>query len=114
MSGVLPLVFGFSAKPQGHGYTIARVNRDNPFFVKGMELRGHEFHYSRVIEWKGDETDLVFDMKKGRGLIDCGGASFKDGVCRGNIFATYTHLHALGCPQWAHALVRLAARYGSY
>jgi len=107
MAGVLPVVFGFSKRPQGHGYTVVTVNRDNPFFPGGMELKGHEFHYSRVIKWKGGASDLVFDMKKGRGLIDCGGIP-KDGLCIGNVMATYTHLHALGCPHWAHSLVRLS------
>ena len=107
MAGVLPVVFGFSKRPQGHGYTIITVNRDNPYFPAGMELKGHEFHYSRVMEWKGGASDLIFDMKKGRGLIDCEGTP-KDGVCIGNVMATYTHLHALGCPHWAHSLVRLA------
>ncbi len=107
MAGVLPVVFGFSKRPQGHGYTVITVNRDNPFFPVGMELKGHEFHYSHVMEWKGGASDLVFDMKKGRGFIDCEGTP-KDGVCIGNIMATYTHLHALGCPHWARSLVRLA------
>ena len=103
MAGVLPVVFGFSTRPQGHGYTIAIVNRENPYFSAGKELKGHEFHYSRVIEWRGNDTDLVFTMQKGRGIVNG-----KDGICIGNVLATYTHLHALGCPEWAAALVRLA------
>ncbi len=112
MAGVLPIVFGFSKRPQGHGYTVVKVNRDNPFFPRGMELKGHEFHYSRVMKWGGESCDLVFDMEKGRGFIDCDGVP-KDGVCMGNVMATYTHLHALGCPQWARAIVRLARSYKS-
>ncbi len=110
MAGVLPIVFGFSKRPQGHGYTVVRVNRGNPYFPEGTELKGHEFHYSRVLKWEGDASDLVFDMKKGRGFIDCDGVP-KDGVCMGNVMATYTHLHAIGSPQWAHAIVRLARAY---
>ena len=111
MAGVLPVVFGFSTRPQGHGYTIVTVNRDNPYFPKGMTLKGHEFHYSRVLEWNGGDHDLVFDMKKGRGFLDCTDGP-KDGVCIGNVMATYTHLHALGYPQWAQSLVRLARAFG--
>ncbi len=111
MAGVLPVVFDFSRRPQGHGYTIVTVNRDNPYFPKGMTLKGHEFHYSRVLEWKGGDHDLVFDMKKGRGFLDCSDGP-KDGVCIGNVMATYTHLHALGYPQWAQSLVRLARAFG--
>jgi cobyrinic acid a,c-diamide synthase len=32
----------------------------------------------------------------------------KDGICYKNVLATYTHIHALGTPQWVHALVRNA------
>jgi cobyrinic acid a,c-diamide synthase len=35
----------------------------------------------------------------------------KDGICYKNVLATYTHIHALGTPQWVHALVRNAITY---
>jgi cobyrinic acid a,c-diamide synthase len=100
MAGVLPVVFGLSKKPKGHGYTIISVERENKYFKKGSEIRGHEFHYSFVIEWKGNDEDLVFNMKKGNGFINK-----KDGVCYKNVLATYTHIHALGTPSWAKAMV---------
>ena len=100
MAGVLPVVFGLSKRPQGHGYTIIKVKRENPYFKVGAELRGHEFHYSKVLEWKGDDNDLVFCMKRGRGLINK-----RDGLCYKNVLATYTHLHALGTLSWAEAMV---------
>ncbi|MBW1840827.1 MAG: cobyrinic acid a,c-diamide synthase, partial [Deltaproteobacteria bacterium] len=106
MAGVLPVVFGFSKKPAGHGYTVVSVERENPFFEVGTELKGHEFHYSRVIKWGGNDNDLVFDMKRGSGLINK-----RDGACYKNVLATYTHIHALGAPAWAVAVVRAAAAY---
>ncbi|MFO7839945.1 MAG: cobyrinate a,c-diamide synthase [Desulfosalsimonadaceae bacterium] len=108
MVGVLPIVFGFSRKPQGHGYTRVLVDRENPYFPVGSELRGHEFHYSRILEWKGETDDMVFAMQKGKGVINR-----RDGVCRNNVLATYTHVHALGTPQWARLLVRRAAAHAS-
>ena len=106
MAGVLPVVFGFSKKPQGHGYTIVVVKEKNPYFEVGAELKGHEFHYSRVLQWRGAAKDLVFGMKRGTGFIDN-----KDGVRYKNVLATYTHLHALGSPAWAEAVVRNAIAY---
>ncbi|MBC2714187.1 MAG: cobyrinate a,c-diamide synthase [Desulfobacteraceae bacterium] len=103
MTGVLPVEFGFSKKPQGHGYTIAVVDRENPFYEIGTILKGHEFHYSKVLEWHGSDQDMVFFMEKGHGIINK-----RDGLCYKNVFATYTHIHALGMPQWADTLVRLA------
>jgi cobyrinic acid a,c-diamide synthase len=106
MAGVLPVVFGFSKKPQGHGYTIVVVKEKNPYFEVGAELRGHEFHYSRVLKWRGAAKDLVFGMKRGTGFIDN-----QDGVLYKNVLATYTHMHALGSPSWAESVVRNAIVY---
>jgi len=105
MTGVLPIVFGFSKKPQGHGYTIATVQGNNPFYEIGTILKGHEFHYSKVLSFSGEPSDMVFAMDKGRGIIN-----LKDGICYKNVLATYTHIHASGTPQWAESMVRLAKK----
>ena len=106
MAGVLPVVFGFSKKPQGHGYTVVTVEQPNPYFKIGTQLKGHEFHYSRVLKWRGTDKDLAFNMKRGAGFINN-----RDGVCYKNVLATYTHIHALGTPSWAKAMVRNAIVY---
>jgi cobyrinic acid a,c-diamide synthase len=106
MAGVLPIVFDFSKKPEGHGYTIITVEKQNPYFTVGAQLKGHEFHYSRVLDWRGDDNDLVFAMQRGTGFINK-----RDGVLYKNVLATYTHMHALGVPSWAEALVRNAMSY---
>jgi len=106
MAGILPAVFGFSKRPQGHGYTIVRVEGENPYFEKGATLLGHEFHYSSVKEWKGSPQNLAFSMQRGSGFIEG-----RDGVCINNVLATYTHIHALGTPVWAKALVDRARAY---
>jgi cobyrinic acid a,c-diamide synthase len=106
MVGVLPLAFDFYSRPQGHGYTVVTVENENPFYEVGAEIRGHEFHYSRVRHWRGDEKDLVFRMQRGVGIT-----RDKDGICYKNVLATYTHIHALGTPHWARSLVRNAIAY---
>ncbi|MFC1881490.1 cobyrinic acid a,c-diamide synthase, partial [Thermodesulfobacteriota bacterium] len=106
MAGVLPLTFDFFKRPQGHGYTIFEVERENPYFEVGTEIRGHEFHYSRVSNWTGDKSDLVFRMQRGVGID-----KDRDGMVYKNVLATYTHVHAVGTPQWAKALVRRATLF---
>ncbi|UCF90925.1 MAG: cobyrinate a,c-diamide synthase [Desulfobacterales bacterium] len=106
MAGVLPVSFGFHQRPQGHGYTVATVERANPYYAIGTEIRGHEFHYSRVLRWAGHDRDLVFRMQRGVGIH-----KDKDGLLYKKVLATYTHVHALGCPAWAEALVRNAVAY---
>jgi cobyrinic acid a,c-diamide synthase len=106
MAGVLPVVFGFSKKPQGHGYTVVSVEHENPYYKIGSEIKGHEFHYSKVLKWRGTDRDLTFGMKRGSGFFNK-----RDGVCYKNVLATYTHIHALGTTSWAGALVRNAMAY---
>ncbi|MEJ5357038.1 MAG: cobyrinate a,c-diamide synthase [Desulfobacterales bacterium] len=106
MAGVLPLSFEICRRPQGHGYTRLEVVGENPFFARGTEIRGHEFHYSRAIEWAGEEKMLVFRMRRGVGIV-----GDRDGITHRNVLATYTHVHALGTPAWAEALVRRAAAF---
>ncbi|MBR9981498.1 MAG: cobyrinate a,c-diamide synthase [Desulfatitalea sp.] len=108
MAGVLPIGFGFSKRPQGHGYTMLRVARPNPFFTVGQTLKGHEFHYSTVHTCDAEPDHMAFDMTRGSGLVEN-----RDGLCRGNVLATYTHIHALGTPQWAPALVARAKEFAA-
>lgn len=106
MAGLLPITFGFSKKPQAHGYTIVIVEEKNPYYEVGTKIRGHEFHYSSVLKWNGEDKDLAFRLKRGSGLINN-----RDGIVSNNILATYTHIHALGTPFWAEAMVRNALFY---
>ncbi|MGD8290303.1 MAG: cobyrinate a,c-diamide synthase, partial [Desulfobacterales bacterium] len=68
MVGILPLVFAFYKKPQGHGYAIVTVEGQNPYYDVGSEIKGHEFHYSRVSNWTGSVGNLVFRMRRGTGI----------------------------------------------
>ena len=104
MAGILHISFSLEEKPEAHGYTVVEVVKSNPFYEKGVVLRGHEFHYSRVIGLKkGKDMYMAFKMKRGKGIADK-----LDGFCYKNVFATYTHLHALGAPEWADGLLRAA------
>jgi cobyrinic acid a,c-diamide synthase len=103
MVGVLPMDFKLTGRPQGHGYTVVEVVEPNPFYPVGLTLRGHEFHYSRVDDYETSGLSMAFTMRRGIGILDG-----KDGVCYRNTLATYSHLHAVGSPEWAEGLVRAA------
>jgi cobyrinic acid a,c-diamide synthase len=102
MVGVFPFDVVMEAKPQGHGYTTMECVADNPFFPQGMRLRGHEFHYSRIVA-QDQPLSLVFQLSKGHGIM-----AGWDGVCYKNTLASYTHLHAVGNDHWVAAMVRNA------
>jgi cobyrinic acid a,c-diamide synthase len=102
MAGVLPIVIGVNEKPQGHGYSILEVDAENPFFQRGLILKGHEFHYSYVIDIT-EKKDVYFacKAKRGHGIINK-----MEGLCYKNVLATYTHLHALGTREWVYGILK--------
>jgi len=106
MTGILPIRFGLSKKPQGHGYTEVTVAKPNPFYDLDEVLRGHEFRYSRILSIDYSEDEMAFRMDRGKGILDK-----MDGFFRDNTFGTYTHIHALGSSSWAPALVARARAY---
>jgi len=107
MVGALPCEIEMTAKPQGHGYVVAHVENENPFFAPGAVLRGHEFHNSRLIAISSKELPITsYHLTRGNGL---GGG--RDGVLYRNVLASYTHLHSGGAPAWANGLVRSAQLY---
>ncbi len=106
MAGVLPIGFKMEKRPQGHGYTLLEVEEENPFFPVGRVLKGHEFHYSRVLWVRDEKARLAFRVRRGAGIYGS-----RDGLCFRNVLATYTHLHALGCAEWVDALVEKAMLY---
>ena len=105
MAGVLPFEVELCRRPQGHGYVALRVDRENPFFPVGLEIKGHEFHYSRIAD-EGAMPQTVCSVVRGDG---CGGG--RDAVVVGNVWAAYTHIHALGTPEWATGLVAAAQKF---
>jgi len=105
MAGVLPVSFVLEKKPQGHGYTVLEVLRQNPYFEVGETVRGHEFHYSKAVMEDSEKAKAIFKVLRGWGLD-----GERDGLCRKNLLAMYTHIHAAGNRTWAASLVGRAAR----
>jgi cobyrinic acid a,c-diamide synthase len=103
MARVLPVDVEVLPTPQGHGYVVLTVDRPNPFFAVGREIRAHEFHYSRIT---GAVPDCACAVRRGTG---CGGG--RDGVVVGRVWASYSHVHAAGEPAWADGMVRAAREY---
>ena len=106
MTGVFPIDAVLNKRPQGHGYIQALVDRPNPFFPVGIELVGHEFHYSYISYPNGTEVPTAFQILRGHGID-----GQRDGIFSDNVLATYLHVHALGTPIWAESLIRKARGY---
>lgn len=99
--GLFPAKFSMAKKPQAHGYSIFLADRNNSFYPKGTEVKGHEFRYSKIDEWRGNEDDLSVKMLRGTGFFNG-----RDGLVKHNTFALYTHIHADGTPNWASLFVQ--------
>ena len=106
MVGVLPVTFGFRANPQGHGYAVLEAVENSPFFSVGDSVRGHEFHYTYMESSSAKDLTFAFRVRRGHGFD-----GQRDGLCRHNVLACYTHVHALGTESWAPSIVRAATRY---
>ncbi|HUJ89211.1 MAG TPA: cobyrinate a,c-diamide synthase [Syntrophorhabdales bacterium] len=107
MVGAVPAEVEISKRPQGHGYVELETAVDNPWFPPGFVLRGHEFHHSKLIAADPPLT-TAYTLRRGHGID-----GRVDGFLYKNLLASYTHLHALGVPQWAPAFVSLVARISS-
>jgi cobyrinic acid a,c-diamide synthase len=106
MVGALPVAFCLEKRPQGHGYTRLAADQDNPFFPIGQTITGHEFHYCRILSRRDSDACTAFNVLKGTGID-----GQREGLCRNNILAGFTHVHALGTPGWADALIDRAGEY---
>ncbi|HEX2043544.1 MAG TPA: hypothetical protein VHF24_12990, partial [Acidimicrobiales bacterium] len=96
LAGVLP-ADGRMTDRLTLGYRRARLRRDSPLGPAGTELRGHEFHYSRL-----DPTGSALDWtgRAGRGRAGFAGPT---------TLASYVHLHLGSDPQLAERLVAATA-----
>jgi cobyrinic acid a,c-diamide synthase len=109
MVGALPVEVEMTSRPAGHGYVLAKTTRPSPFFPTGTELRGHEFHHSRLCHiQKSDNLPVAYHLERGHGL-----GQAQDGLVYRNVLAGYTHLHCDGAPGWATGVVASARQSAS-
>ncbi|EHL08061.1 cobyrinic acid a,c-diamide synthase [Desulfitobacterium hafniense DP7] len=105
MVGLLPLDTRMEKKPQGHGYTVMKVLENNPWF-RQPKIRGHEFHNSSVLNLDRTKIEFGFEVERGHGID-----GKYEGICYKGVMAAYNHIHALGSPDWAECMVKLATQY---
>ncbi len=101
MVGAIPCDTEMTKRLQAHGYVILQDK------VSGLEIRGHEFHYSRIRNL-GD-VSFLYKVIRGKGID-----GIHDGIIYKNVTASYTHLHAGGALQWAEDFVKSIANRQMY
>ena len=88
MAGLLGLVTSHAKRQMHLGYRQARLLAPLAGMAMGSALRGHEFHYSTIIEQKDAHLAHVTDAD--------GAPVAETGSHRGHVTGTYFHLIAPG------------------
>ena len=99
MVGALPADVQFQKKPVGKGYIEIRTIPEKGWFQTKRSLRGHEFHYSRLVNI-GSEIEYTFEMERGMGVD-----GKNDGIVYKNTIAAYSHIHSGVVPEWSEQFV---------
>ncbi|MGV6802639.1 MAG: cobyrinate a,c-diamide synthase, partial [Ruegeria sp.] len=86
MAGLLGLVTSYEKRKFNLGYRRAELLADMPGFSAGTALRGHEFHYSSIVEQPDAPLARVFDAEGAEGP--------QTGSRRGHVTGTFFHLIA--------------------
>lgn len=102
MLGVLPVRTRMHGRLRTLGYREVTTSQDSILGPAGTCWRGHEFHYSELVDH--GELPAVFDWTGRRGQ---GQEGFVGGPS-GNVLATYIHAHWARAPEVPQALVRAA------
>jgi cobyrinic acid a,c-diamide synthase len=88
MVGAIDSEAQMTGRRQALGYVEARARRSNILMDAGERVRGHEFHWSTV-RWQEDH--LAYDcFSSKRPEVE------PDGYSRGNLLASYVHIHFAG------------------
>lgn len=92
MAGVIPAQCNMEKKLQTVGYVEATALTDSVLCAAGDVLRGHEFHFSKMIYDDNQESlPWAFMFKKTRT-----GEVYPGGYAYNNILASYLHMHFAG------------------
>ncbi len=101
MAGVFPGTTRMGTRLQALGYCCGKLLRAALPGRKGAVLRGHLFHWS---SYSGDD-DSLFSLR-----LEKNGKVFPDGLSRGDVFASYLHIHFGTNPAPAARFLKRAAR----
>jgi len=101
MVGVVPAAAVFTRRLQRCGYVTAVALRDTCLGACGTALRGHVFHYSRLIPEGG--WPAAFRLVRSDGTED------REGMVYRNVLASFVHFHFAGHPEAARRFVACAA-----
>lgn len=127
MVGILPFGTRMLPKRKMLGYVECRLTSDCLLGKTGDLIRGHEFHYSEIVENYSVNSPGGLDSEAYHGDVELekprqtwtlayeltgrrGAKTRAEGYSRGSVLASYAHLHFGSNPAAAASLVQAAAR----
>ncbi len=100
MAGIFPFEAVMEPRLRSLGYREITTRRESPLGPAGTRVRGHEFHYSRMV--LQDETpERIYDMSDRQGQ-----RPLEEGFMVNRVLGSYVHLHWGSNPAAAEALVK--------
>lgn len=107
MVGALELAMEMTPKLVDFGYVTVTLTRDCLLGPAGTEVRGHSFHYSKIVSRQG--LDSAYDV-----LFSLGGKRQDEGFMSQGVLASYVHLHFRANPAVARRLVEAALLFAEH
>ncbi len=115
MLGLFPFRARMDTRLRALGYREVCLQKDTLLGPAGTVIRGHEFHYSSIVNTGVDmgvdtaaDTDCVYALRDRRG-----NAEIREGYTAHNVLASYVHLHFASCPNTAKRLVQFCREWQS-
>ena len=105
MVGLYPFETRMLSRRKALGYREVILKEDSLLGPKGLRARGHEFHYSELVDRSSDFTNL-FQVSNRKGID-----TVMDGFVVHNVLAGYIHLHFGSNPEMAANLVDRCRAY---
>ena len=105
MVGLYPFETRMLPSRKALGYREVILRKDSLLGPKGLRVRGHEFHYSELVDRSRDIPNL-FQVSSRRGI-----ETVVDGFAVHNVLAGYIHLHFGSNPEVAANLVDSSRDY---
>ncbi|VBB06833.1 cobyrinic acid a c-diamide synthase cbia [Lucifera butyrica] len=108
MAGFIPAVCTMQPKLETVGYVEVTARNHNILCNQGETLRGHEFHFSRMLPQSGeDDFPWAFTFEKVRTR-----KTYPGGFAVNNVLASYLHMHFAGNERAAAHFITQCKRYG--
>lgn len=104
MAGIFKGSVNMGRRLRGLGYVNIETVKDNILSKSGRKLRGHVFHWSYLDDL---EYGTVFAYK-----VEKNKSFFCDGLIKGNVLASYAHLHFASDVSLAKNFISSCRKYG--